>query len=399
MMVWWLSAWTPVAQAEEPAVVSVDYRSFLDQARFFVKRGWYPDAEEQLEHAVATEDGRLDPEVWFLLAQVRYELADLAGARDAADRAMVNSHDELQTRETRELLTFFEQKFGFVELVAPVEGAATKLEVTLSSTLFDPDLKEFLNRLLIRLDAAPIVLPYPLGLPAGTYTINGEQVVVERGGQTTLDTPLVGTKALALQTLQLEIGAGAAFAFGPRAAHWIPAPTTQLSVSVPLGGRVVVGGLVDWTPTPYRSQSGALGVAAGVGGIGARLGLELPRTQPMVVRPSVGWRVGRLGAAELPCAVASGAATCAQDAPGQLYVYLPGLVQTPFVELSAHYQDRRKRSTWGAGLKLVAEYSFASLSGAGEATGRDAQAFSYTVSDRAWAAPGLRAMASLSFAF
>jgi len=387
-----------LAVADEVPVETVDYRSYLDQARFFVKRGWYPDAEEQLELAVATDDGQLDAEVWFLLAQVRYELADLSGARQAADRALVNAFDEVQTKETRALLTFFEDKFGFVQLVAPVEGAATRLEVELTSTLFDPDLKEFLARLLARLDEEPVVLPYDLGLPAGTYVINGEEVVVERGGEASLDTPLVGTRALALQTLQLEVGAGAALWLGPRATHYTPAPAAQVSLSVPLGGRVVVGGWVDASPTPYLTQAGAVGVAGGVGGAGGRIGVELPRTQPMVVRPSVGWRAGRIGGVELPCAVGS-ATVCGPDAPGQLYVYAPAVAHGPVVELAAHYQDRRKRSSWGAGLKLVGEYAFATLPEQAEAAARDGTTYGYTVEQRGWSAASVRVLASLSFAF
>ena len=229
--------------------------------------------------------------------------------------------------------------------------------------------------------------------------INGETVTVERGGQTELDTPLVGTKALALQTLQLEIGAGGSFWLGGTARHYIPAPAAQVSLSVPLGGRVVVGGLLDVAPTPYRTASGAIGVDAAVGAVGGRIGIELPDTQPMVVRPSVGWRVGRIGGVERPCGIDGGTASCGAGAPGELYVYAPGLAQMPFVELSAHYQDRRKRSSWGAGLKLVAEYAWATLPAEGEATSRDGASFPYVQDDRSWSAPGLRALASLSFAF
>ena len=45
-----------------------DFRSYLDQARFFLRKEWYADAREQLEKAVSTQDGKLDPEAWFLLA-------------------------------------------------------------------------------------------------------------------------------------------------------------------------------------------------------------------------------------------------------------------------------------------------------------------------------------------
>ena len=388
-----------LAHAEEPAVaVEADYRSYLDQARFFVKRGWYPDAEEQLQLATTHPDGALDAAAWALLAQVRYELADLHGARFAADRALVNSHDAEQTRQTRELLTFFETKFGFVDLVAAQEGAATHLEVELLSTLFDPDLKAFLGRLDERLVDDPVVLPYPLGLPAGRYRINGVEVEVAAGGDARLDTPLLGTKALALQTLQLEVGVGTSFWLGPRAQHYTPSIATQLSLSVPTGP-VVWGVLVDAFPSPYLTDSGAVAVGLGAFAGGVRVGLELPNTQPMVFRPSVGWRVGQVPGVELPCAVEGGSATCAPDAPGQLFVYVPATAHLPFVEFAAHYQDRRRRSGWGAGLKVIGEWGCGVVPAQGTATSRDGTGFDYGVSSRSWSSPGLRVLADLSLAF
>jgi len=64
---------TVCALAQEPAAQS-DFQAMVDQARFFLKKDWYQDAAGELEAAVATEDGRLDHDAWFLLASVRFEL-------------------------------------------------------------------------------------------------------------------------------------------------------------------------------------------------------------------------------------------------------------------------------------------------------------------------------------
>jgi hypothetical protein len=387
-----------MAAPEAPDAVEVDYRGYLDQARFFVKRGWYPDAEEQLQLAVAHPDGQLDAAAWFLLAQVRYELADLHGARYAADRAMVNSHDAEQTAQTRQLLSFFSEKFGFVQLQAGQEGAATHLDVALQSTLFDPDLRRFVGQLTERVAAEPTVLPHPLGLPAGRYTINGEPVEVVAGQVVPLSVPLQGTRSLALQTLQLELGAGVSLWLGPQADHLLPAPAAQLSLSLPTGP-VVWGAVVDAAPTPWMADSGAVNVGLDAVAAGLRVGFELPDTQPMVFRPSVGWRMGRVPGVERPCSVTGATASCGLDQPGQLHVYLPATAQIPFVELSAHYQDRRKRSSWGAGLKVIGEWGFGTVPASGSVPSADGRAFEYSVTDRAWSSPGLRVLADLSFAF
>lgn len=375
-----------------------DYRSFLDQGRFFVKRGWYPDAAEQLEAAVAHPDGRLDAEAWFLLAQVRYELADLAGAQHAADRALVNSSDPVQTAACRDLLAFFDAKFGVVDLLAAREGVATELEVELLSTLFDPDLKAYLQRLLDRLDAEPLVLPYPLGLPAGRYRINGTEVDVAPGARPSIRPELVGTRAFALQTLQLEVGVGTALALGPESDHYLPGLATQVSLSIP-AGPLVLGVLGDWALVPWYPANGGLAADATAVGGGARLGLELPNTQPMVFRPSVGYRLARMPGVERPCAVDGTTATCAADAPAHLWAYPAALAHTPFVELAAFYQDRRKRSSWGAGVKVIGEWGLGRLPAEGAATTADAGTFAYVVTDRAWASPGLRVLAGFAFAF
>ena len=118
-----MTVFAAVALAEDTE--NPDFRGHIDQARFFLRRGWTTDAAAELERAVATPDGALDPEAWFLLAQVRYDLADLHRARLAADRALVHSRDAATAERTRELLMFIREKFGFVLLRGPADAAST----------------------------------------------------------------------------------------------------------------------------------------------------------------------------------------------------------------------------------------------------------------------------------
>ena len=76
-----LMLWAEDARADDVA-------GHVSQAKFFLKKGWYPDALKELEGAAALPDGAIDPEVWYLIATVRYALLDVAGASDAAERAL-----------------------------------------------------------------------------------------------------------------------------------------------------------------------------------------------------------------------------------------------------------------------------------------------------------------------
>ena len=388
----------PIAvAAPAPEEEVEDYRSHVDQARFFLRKEWYDDARDQLELAVASEDGRLDPEAWFMLAKVSYELGDLSRARYAADRALVNSRDAEQIRQTDELLQFFEERFGLVTVEAPHDGMASRVDIELRSTIFDPDLKLWLNRVQATLDR-PVVLPYTVGLPAGRYLVNGVEVEVAAGSETTVSPPIRSRSPRTLQVVEVELGLGATALIGRPVANLLPAPTAELSIGLPIGP-LVVGAMADLSPQPYTTRVGAL--QAGPQGFagGAQVGFELPGTQPLVVRPSLAWRYVSLPGFEAACA--RGATwTCAVDAPvRQLYLYVPTTAHAAAVELAVMYQDRARRSGLGAGAKASGELWFGRLPAAGEASG-ELGPVSYEVPDAAgsFTAGGVRILATLSYA-
>lgn len=403
----WLVIGAVLAQTPAPAgppaqEEAADFRGFVDQARFFLRREWYADAAGQLERAVATPDGRLDPEAWFLLAKVRYELADLDGARQAADRALVHSRTPEQTEQAHELLRWLTDQFGYVELVPPRPGMTALVDVQLQSVLFDPQLKLYFNKLLDRLER-PLTLPGTLGLPTGTYTIQGQAVEVQAGERITLH-PRVGG---GLQDLELEVGLGITAWWGPATEHLLPAPTVAVALSLPLTpapqgapiGPLVAGVLAEWSPQPARSVDGSLFSSLSAWSAGARLGVELGATKPLVIRPSLGWRYVQLPGVELACDAADSGFTCqAGDAPvRRLYVYGTGTAHAPFAELAFLYLDRSRPSGLGGGVKLSGERAFGAVA-TGEAQARDGTRYAWTA-EGGWQAWGLRVLADLSYAF
>lgn len=389
-MLLWL---TTAAMAAETR--SDDFRSYLDQARFFIKREWHEDAAEQLELAVQTEDGRQDPEAWFLLAKVRYELCDLAGARDAAEQARLNSNDPQQFNQTHELLAFYRESFGFVELTGARGGLTTELSLQLESTLFDPDLKNYFNKLSAKLAGQSVVLPHSLGLPTGSYTINGAFVNIEAGETSHLEPALYGASANQLQAMELEIGLGAGRWLGEE--NLGLTPQTEVSLGFPLGP-MSLGILASWAPQPFQDRSG-VGVLAPLGLTGGiRLGFEVQGLQPLVLRPSLVGRVGAVPGLELTCRDGD-VWSCARNAEANpRYVYATAMAAVGGLELAVLYQDRSRGRGLGGGLKLAADVASGQLPGAGQAVLPDRNV-QFIVEEQAWSGTSLRGLAVISYGF
>lgn len=389
-MLLWL---TTSAMAAETR--SDDFRSYLDQARFFIKREWYEDAVEQLEMAVQTDDGRRDAEAWFLLAKVRYELCDLVGARQAAEQARLNSDDPQQFSQTHDLLAFYRESFGLVELTGSRPGLETELSLVLESTLFDPDLKNYFNKLSERLSGVSVALPHTLGLPAGSYTINGVFVNVEAGEVLSLEPTLYGSGSNKLQSTELELGLGGSRWLGETSQSL--APTTEVSLGIP-AGPMTLGILATWAPQPFQDRSGVnvfapLGLTGGI-----RVGFEVQGLQPFVLRPSLVGRFGAVPGLELTCQGGE-VWSCARDAePNPRYVYATAMVVTGGLELAMLYQDRSRNSGLGGGLKLAADLAAGQLPGAGQAMLPDRNV-QFIVGEQGWAGTSVRALGVLSYRF
>lgn len=383
-------AWLPaVAVADEP----VDFVSAVEQARFFVKKGWWDDADGALEAAVATDDGALDPEAWMLLATVRFQLCDVPGARYAADRAHSNSRDLDQAGQAAGLRDWLDAHFGTLTVSAPYRGVSTRLEIELVTPLFDPDLKLYLSRLKSRTDRA-VALPHTLALPAGRYRINGVEVEVPAGGSATV---LPRVRASALQASSVEIGFGPTFWVGRDLAALLPVPTTQLAWSVP-AGRLVLGLEGAWTPQPWRTATDDLGFSAVSWRAGARVGAELGHLEPMVLRVSLGYGIGRIPGIALACRAQGDAYACGDAGDdADLYVHAPILAQMPKAEIAAIYLNRARSANLGAGFVASVEGAFGTPR-SGEATASDAT-FRWTNESGGVAGLGIRGLATLTLAF
>jgi hypothetical protein len=339
------------AWAADPADPAAgDYRSYLDQAKFFLRKGWNEDARDQLELAVATEDGRLDPEAWMLLAKVSYDRFDLGRARTAADRALVQSRTPEQATQARELLEYFDAHFGVVTIRGAQDGATSRLHLQSTSLQLDPDLAAWIEQVTLRV-TEPVVLPYILGLPGGDYVIDGEPFTVTPGEATEV---ALRTQRPDLRSLAFEVAGAGYLTLGGRAAPLLPAPTAALGVSVPVGP-LDVGLRATIGFQPFRTPTDPLNVGLGVGGA-AHLGWVLPETGPFFVRPALVGAVGTIPGFGLPCTEqADGTFLCDREAAvQQLFVIAPAATWGADAEVTALWQDRRRARSFGFGVQLAA---------------------------------------------
>ncbi|MEQ1570654.1 MAG: hypothetical protein ABMA64_33810, partial [Myxococcota bacterium] len=252
---------------------------------------------------------------------------------------------------------WLDQKFGYVTLDAPYDGVRAIVEVELQSTIFDPELKVWLTHLQARL-AEPVLLPRELGLPAGTYLIDGVTVEVTPGSHQVVQGRGAG-QGLG-SSAQVELAVGANGFVGRRLSHLLPAPTIELSGGIPLGF-LQVGASASWIPQWFTPSSGPVTGQPGGWAAGLRAGVEVPGIRPLVLRPSLTARVGQIPSLELGCVDADGW-TCGRDVPdAQLSVYTAGFDQRFGVELYAGYADRSRSSGLGAGLKVNGDWVVGAL--------------------------------------
>ncbi len=397
-MSWWLLPLVAFAQEE----VAEDFRGHLDQARFFVRRSWYEDAERELEAAVRHPDGRYDPEAWYLLATVRYELLDVEGAREAGARAHTYSRTDDQLQSAAGFSAFVHEQFGLVEVRAPHAGLTGRLDIELTGLLFDPNLKSYLEKLQDQ-QRGRHLLPVRFGLPVGTYTINGQEVEVGAEALTVVDLPSgrLGTGPTLTRLLEAEVALGFSTWVGPAASNLLPGFTGQVAVDLPVGP-VRAGLMFDWAPRAYTMIDGQTDLNPAGGSLGARVGVEVPGTDPLTVRLSAGYRYAFVPGLELTCAANGTSYDCGPDAEADLVLYAVGRAHVPLLELAVHSLAPSRSSGVGFGIKGIVERAFGSFPGEGAATvltNGEPMVFKTDPAESTWQATGLRVMANLSLSF
>ena len=363
-----------------------DYDDHMRQARFFTDKGWTEDALRALDQAVQTEEGQRSAEAWFLLASLHLGQARYATALHAARQAHAHAASDGERADTADLLQFLEGQFGTVRLESP-RKASVQLDLTLETTLFDPALKSYVAQLLQRLDAERAPLPTVMGLPAGSYTINGTFVHVDPGSEATFDPTLNRTTRARRAYLSLGIGAAQWFATGLS-----PALSSEVALEIPMGA-VFVGPVVQWNPQPFTAGEQTQWSAESIAG-GLRLGVDVTGPSRWVVRPAAEVRVGRLGGLRFGCRQTPDL-VCTYGADREPFLHAGATVAVGTLEVAVM---RRSLGAVSLGAKAAGDLASVWIPATGE--GRDAQGLPqpYTNTRRQFSAPGLRALVVMSVA-
>lgn len=377
----------------------------LDQARQFVKNGWYDDAAEQIEAGLATPEGAVDFELNWLGAQVYQELIRMdraaALARRAADLA---PNDDARAR-CEGLYAYLVESWGQVRITAPYEAMRSRLQLEARSPIYAPEEKRLFNQLTLEL-REPTTLPVVVSLPVGEYLVNGAPVVVVPGGEKELALGLdqLGAKGLAaLQVSRLEVSVGALARWGLGGTDI--GPTVELAFTQPLGP-VLLGVVADWDPRAYATVADSRRFDPLAPAAGLRIGRELVVGGPLAVRPSVGARWVFLPGVRVDCAwtdATRSAATCTDaGAPdADLAAYVDAQALAPFGELAVEYRQGGRTTALGVGVKVAGEAAYAWLPGDGEIALGDGTGapIRYESDASPVLVPGVRLCATLDFAF
>jgi len=395
MMVWLLG----LALAQSPQ--DTDFRGYVDQAEFFLRKDWYEDAEEQLALATEHPDGQHDPVVWYLLATTRLSLGDVLGAQLAADRAQTNARTLDQAQQAEQLNTYLATTYGVLVITGP-QGTSARLDLQLDSLVFDAQAQEIAA--IVREQARDkALLPRRIGLPAGTWQLNGDPVVIPPGETVTLPVPEGGGPSPLLTLFdraEVEVGIGLAGWQGQETADLFPAPEMRVALSWPVGpiDLAVTG---SWRPQAYQRRDGSALSSAASGGFGLRLGLPLPELEPWIVRPALTGRIAWIPGIPMNCLRSEADYTCDQDGPSDVLLYGVGRAWVPGAELTVARLERRRQFSIGFGMQARLERAFGTLPTAGAAQSlSDGAPLRYTTdpSERDFRAVGWSTMATVFMA-
>ncbi|MEZ4319000.1 MAG: hypothetical protein R3F61_15910 [Myxococcota bacterium] len=372
-----------------------DYRGHVDQARFFVRKGWYADAAAELELALADENGRLDGSAWYLLSEIRYRLGDIEGAMQAADRAHSNSRTDEELELAAGFSAWLRDQFGLVQVRTRFDGVQSAVEIELQTLILDPDLKLYLKDLGGRL-AEPATLPIEFGLPVGTYRINDRDVEVRPHETTRARIPVRGAAPEALQVTELEASLGVGLWAGPAARGHLPGPAGRIGVTQPVGPWVL-GLAGDWTTRPLSTPDGFR--SATDLGAAFRVGVEAVRFRDAAIRAALSGRVARIAGLGLPCTGPASGVACAQGVTPTVWAYPNSLAVVPGLELSAVVLDRRRTTAIGWGVRLIGEAAVGRRPGSGSARmGPDEIPFTIDDVDQPFLLGGLRVLGTVVWA-
>ena len=352
----------------QTAQAGEDVDHHINQATLFMRKGWHDDAATELRAALASEAGQQRLEVYELAADVAWELQDIDWAIEMADGAAALATTPSQRAAAEQLAASYRQQFGFLTIDGPHPGMTSRLQLESTSLILNPELKTFSNQVALRLKDNT-ALPIRVGVPVGSWLVNGEEIVVSAGAEAAVKLPMkaVGSRGLSrLQVTHLEIAGGGAVLLGEGTENLITGPLLQLSITQPIGP-VLVGLIGEFAPSSYTDTRNAIVQADPNTAFGGRIGRELYLSGSVAIRPSLFAQRGSL----------TGLSNADSEAWSEAIV-----TTSVGSELSMEYREAGRTTALGTGVKLAVDRTWATLP-----------------DDTPFSSTGLRLLTNLSLAF
>ncbi len=344
--------WTTLAWADPAAVV--------DEARSAVRAGQIDEARALIRELVQSPDGRQSGEGWWLLAQLAVQRADLDEALRAADRAFVHAPDDAARTAAEALLVWLNDRFGTLHITSKAEASYLLKE---AEPYFETELREW-SATAVAAVQQPSPGPRRVGLPAGTWTLDGQSLVVAPGEVTEVSGGGSAWRDLGLGVGASVIGGGPTFAAAHLHVRW-DAPVGTFRV-----GLEAAGG-----PHLFPTWEGALVATSGrVGATGHALVGD--GTRPM----RLGLRAGMGRAPGTPLTCREG--TCGPDVDvPDLALWATRTDAYLHVDVGFDQTSSRAARTWGVSVVPFAGAALGWVDRQGSATRLDGAGATSWVAD------------------
>jgi hypothetical protein len=378
-----------------------DYEVHKSQADLHAKRGYWSDALDELALAMATPEGRVDPELSWTAAQVCWELGQVEPAMEMARlTARLASSDGVR-EQAEAWVTSLEETFGFLTIDGPYPGMSSRLQLEGTSTLFDPELKKYLNKVSLSLRSSTD-FPTRIGLPVGDYLVNGQRVSIAAGGEATLDLPLraLGSRGMAaVQVARLEILGGVTAPLD-RDDNALPSPLFEVGISEPVGSWVV-GVFTSVVAEAYEGGGGIRRSWAGPS-IGARVAREIVLEGPLSIRPGLVARAGFLPGIPYGCEGSGDAWTCvpAATAPEASHaLFATARVVGVGGDVLVEYRQAGRTTSVGTGVRIGGEELLGTVPSQAQVALEDGESVTWTAVDRHVERTAFRMLGQVSIVF
>ncbi len=318
------------------ATESADYHAA--QARIFFKKGWFDDAEAEVEQGLALEPDNVD--LCGLCVDLARREADIDRVLACAARGAASSHGSTDARAAlSQVESFVRQNYGWVELRGPEGLRRARVTMEPPRLLLDAELKRTAT-LASTHAAAGLELPARLGVPTGDWTVAGQAVRVEPGQIASVKLPAEAFGASAGRGPRFELAVGGVGYAGDALGNLHPGAAMELGATVP-AGPLRLGAAFSWEARGYSVENGPDQVTPYTFGGALRLGADLDLGGALVLSPAIAAYAVMMPGLEMGCDGEPLACRVGSPAEGEEPVYATGGAVAPALDLGLHYRTGR----------------------------------------------------------